>query len=74
MKKQVTIVRRKKKIEAVRAMTELVERGYEVIEPLTQRFKEGNDFERKYQNQRLRYSGQSVSSCWYAKLARVSEE
>jgi hypothetical protein len=68
----ITTIRRKKKIEAVRAMNYLVEKGYEIIDPLqevkTSLVSHGG-YNRRYS--RFETVENNVSTCWYCKLRSV---
>lgn len=64
-----TEIHRKKKIEAVRALTDLVERGFEIVVPLKQ-VRSNSAIRNQYNYKYARYEG--VEDCgsliWYAKL------
>lgn len=65
----ITVIRRKRKVEAVKAMNYLVERGFEVLEPL-QEVKSNLVSYGAYNRRYSRYETveNSSSSCWYCKL------
>lgn len=62
---------RKRKVEAVRAMTELLQRGWEISHPLTEiktSITERGSFNYRKNRYESRYG--STSSVWVAKLRR----
>ncbi len=65
-------IHRKKKIEAVKAMNYLVEKGYEIIVPL-QQVRSQSVVRNKYNYKYARYEGleDAGSLIWYAKLRSV---
>ena len=65
----VTEIHRKKKVEAVRALTELVDRGFEIVVPLRQ-VRANSAIRSQYNYKFARYEGveDAGSLIWYAKL------
>lgn len=66
---QTVLIRRKRKYEAAQAMIDLVERGFQVVYPLTEITGEGKIFNRDTYN-KVHFSHNTFNSCWIAKLER----
>lgn len=73
MKKQITIIRRKKKYDAVRAMTDLVERGFEVVYPLTEQTSLSKAFTYDAEN-KAKFAAHNTNSVWVCKLVREVQQ
>lgn len=66
---EVVLIRRRKKYEAAQAIIDLVERGFEVVYPLTELTSEGKKFYLDMYKKPV-FINNSFHSCWIAKLVR----
>ena len=72
MSRIVIPIRRTRKVEAVKAMNALVERGFNILVPLTEvrtTIEHRGNF--NYRRGKYESKGSSVVTCWYAKLEGV---
>jgi hypothetical protein len=67
------IIRRQYEHEAIQAIKDLEDRGFEVVYPLTEIKKDGKQFTRDSFNRKI-FVQNIGSSCWIAKLQKVEEE
>jgi hypothetical protein len=66
------VIHRQRKYEAEQAISDLEKRGFEVIFPLTELKNDGKTFTRDSFNRKI-FVENTESSCWVAKLRKVSE-
>jgi hypothetical protein len=66
------VIRRQHKEEAEQAIKDLVERGFEVIFPLTEFTRDGKRFSTDSYNRKI-FQENTFSSCWIAKLKKVDD-
>lgn len=64
------IIRRKRKYEAEQAINDLLERGFELVCPLTKLTHEGKLFDRDDYNRKI-FVENTFSCCWIAKLKKA---
>lgn len=67
-----TVIHRQRKYEAEQAISDLLERGFEVVYPLTEIKRDGKSFATdSYKRKIFQYN--TYSSCWIAKLRRLEQ-
>jgi hypothetical protein len=64
------VIRRQREYEAIQAIKDLEERGYEVVYPLTEMKRDGKQFTRDSFNRKI-FVQNIGSSCWIAKLRKI---
>lgn len=67
-----TIVHRQRKSEAETAINDLLNRGFELIFPLTEITREGKQFRTDSYGRKI-FVNNSFTSCWVAKLRRIEQ-
>lgn len=74
MSRIVIPIRRTRKVEAVKAMNALVERGFSILTPLQEvhtTIEHRSNF--NYRRGKYESKGTAVTSCWFAKLEGVKK-
>lgn len=64
------VIRRQREHEAIQAIKDLEDRGYEVIYPLTELKRDGKQFTRDSYNRKI-FVQNIGNSCWIAKLRKI---
>lgn len=67
------VIHRSNRDEAEQAISDLMQRGFEVIYPLTEFTRDGKAFGRDAYNRPV-FAGNIFNSCWIAKLRRIENE
>lgn len=66
------IIRRQRRHEAEQAVSDLIDRGYVEIFPLTEFSRDGKTFDRDSFNRRI-FRENIFTSCWVAKMRKVED-
>jgi hypothetical protein len=64
------VIHRQRKHEAEQAVKDLLERGFEIVMPITEVSRDGKVFDRDSMNRRI-FRENTFSSCWRAILRKV---
>lgn len=72
MKTQIANIKRARKSEAEQAIKDLIDRGYELTYPLTEKRTEGKTYAAR-ECKRVKFVDNVQSGCWMAQLKRVVE-